>query len=204
MARERLRDAGTFFLMSVLLYLLHRYTSNFGLFSQRLQNDPLTILLLFALGPLLYGLLAGWPGGAKAARLYLCAAGAALALLPLTALLAWGGGALRDVSHFAGLTWSFTLALALGAWLHGYLFGWALAAALGGKAALGRGRPALWRLGWFCCCLGAAVLYQKSIEFFPHTRLMDFQAQTALLLYVFAPFAGIFWECLSFRARRRP
>ncbi len=203
MGRERLRDVGTFLLMSALLYLLHRYTSNFGLFSQWLQNDPLTVLLPFILGPGLYGLLAGWMGWAKLGRLCLGSAAAALALLPLTALLMDAGAALRDVSSFFGVTWSYALAFALAAWLYGELFGWALAAALGGKAAWSRGRPALWRLGWFFCCLGAAVLYQKSIEFFPHTRLMDFQAQTALLLYVFVPFAGIFLECLSFRARRQ-
>lgn len=220
MRKVSFKDFFEFFLVAGLLYVI-----DFGLISNYLPawdswfpgflpnlplwsissmtDSPFHMLNLFFMGILLYILLMGEITGVQLGKL-------SLGVLLLTILFWIGRWAfvvaacyLRDVTFVGTLTWSYVLVYALPIWLYGYLFGGLLHLLFDKKRPFAKTIWAPWRWAWLAVSIGAAVLYQKSIEFSPHTRLMDFQIELAKLVYLFLPLASIFWDILRFRAGRQ-
>lgn len=199
------KDLAKLFLVGVLLYgvnvcIIDNYLSPLWL-SLYFLDSPFRTLAVFLVGVLLARLLMGRAAAQTWKRLCLGAGAAAGALSLLRFLLAQAARLLRDVSFIGGVTWSYVLAFVLPIWLYGALFGLALRFAWGEGAA--ERRPAVWRVLWFCLCVAVAALYQRSVEFVPHTRLMAYQTELSLLVFQLAPLLGIFFETLCFRMRCR-
>lgn len=191
-------------LVSLLLYgvnvgIINNYLWS-PLFSEYLWDSPYAMLAILLMGFILYILIVGRAALDKFGSLCLGILFSAMAVILVRLLLVQAAHLLRDISHAGGLTWSYALAYAISIWLYGYTFGWMICI-VGKNNMFQEGKRFKgWRLIWFAFCLLTAILYQKSADSFPHTRLMDYQSELSLLVYIFAPMMGVFLEIQQFRA----
>lgn len=206
MKSTTIKDIVKLVLVSTALYftdtqIISNYLSS-PAHAQYLMDSPYRILAVFLMGVILYVLLIGCPTLKKFYGLCIGAFLCTAVLILFKLLLVQAAHIFSDVSRIGGLTWSYVLAFSLPMFLYSILFGMLLRALKKDRRKSLEWSGILWRSAWFVFCLLAAALYQKSIDYVPHTRWMDYQPQLSSLIFLFVPILGVFLDILHFRAQK--